>query len=304
MIIDEIKKQFSEGNIITRLIIINLSVFVTLHLVELFLFLFKLEGITTNCDYAISPILKFLALPAKLSGLIFKPWTMFTYMFLHESFWHILMNMLVLFFSGQVFLLFLNPKQLLGVYLGGGFFGGLLYVLAYNIFPIFDEKIACSICLGASASIMAILAAAATISPNYKVNLMFIGPVALKYIAIFYFILDIINIRSGNSGGHLAHIGGALFGFMYIKQLQKGKDWALVFNAIVDTFLSFFQGFLRQKPKMKVAYKKPIKDEDYNTNKKYNQDKIDAILDKISKSGYESLTGEEKDFLFNMHNKK
>lgn len=289
-IVDDIKAQFKQGNVLTRLIIVNIAVLVIANVWEVLFFLFDL------------PKLRFLlfdniAIPSSLSELIFKPWTFITYMFMHAGIWHLLMNMLILYFSGRIFLLFLNQRQLLGTYILGGFAGAILFVIAYNIFPVFQGI---TPMVGASASILAILTAAATISPDYSVNLMFVGRVKLKYIAAFYFVISLISISSGNAGGNIAHIGGALFGYFYIKRLHQGKDLTIGIMKLIDTFTFY----LKPKPKMKVAYKKTASDEDYNKSKVDHQAQVDSILDKISKSGYDSLSKQEKEILFKASNKK
>ena len=221
-------------------------------------------------------------------------------MFLHNGLWHFAMNMLVLYFSGRIFRLFLTSKQLLGTYIMAGFWGGLLFILFYNIFPRFTDILPYSICLGASASILGILIAAATIAPNYTVHLIILGPVQLKFIAGFYLIMDLVGIASANSGGHIAHIGGAIFGYYFINQLRKGRDVTITVNKIIDS-LVFYS---KRQPKMKVTHKKTKTDTEYNTQKVNNQAQIDAILDKISKSGYDSLSKTEKDILFRASNQK
>jgi len=157
-----------------------------------------------------------LALPADFGQLILKPWSIITYMFLHEGFLHIAFNMLILYFGGQIFLQFLDAKKLIGTYILGGISGGLLFILTFNIFPVFNEIVSGALALGASASVMAVLIAIAAYVPNYTVRLMLLGNVKLKYIALFYVIMDIISIPQGNAGGHIAHLGGAFFGFYFI----------------------------------------------------------------------------------------
>ncbi|TXB65370.1 rhomboid family intramembrane serine protease [Vicingus serpentipes] len=293
--IEDIKRQYKSGSALIKLIFINVAMFLLVHIVGLFLWFF---GISNGSELMVY----WLALPADFSNLITKPWSLISYMFLHESLMHILMNMLVLYFGGQIFLQFLNQNKLVGVYLLGGLAGGLLYILAFNIFPVFENVLMGSLALGASASVMAVLVAAATHVPNFVVRLVFLGNVKLKYVALVYVVLDIISIRQGNSGGHIAHIGGALLGFLFAKQLQTGKDITLFINQL----LAYFKTMFSTKRKMKVVYKNPGKtktDYDYNAQKKANQQKVDAILDKIAKSGYDSLTGEEKAILFDASNK-
>lgn len=293
--IEDIKRQYKSGSALIKLIFINVTMFLLVHLVGLLLWLFGIAGGSELMVY-------WLALPAEIGSLITKPWSLVSYMFLHESLMHVLMNMLVLYFSGQIFMQFLSQKKLVGVYVLGGLAGGLLYIITFNVFPVFENVLQGSLALGASASVMAVLVAAATHVPNFVVRLVFLGNVKLKYIAIVYLVLDVISIRQGNSGGHIAHIGGALLGFLFAKQLQTGKD----ITVFVSQLLAYFKAMFATKRKMKVVYKNPGKTKtnyDYNAQKKANQQKIDAILDKIAKSGYDSLTGEEKAILFDASKK-
>jgi len=293
--INDIKNQYKNGTALIKLIFVNVAVFLFVHVIGLSLWLFNIADGTDM-------LVNWLALPADFTELIFSPWTLISYMFLHKGLFHILMNMLILYFGSQIFLQFLSEKKLVSYYFLGGLFGGLLYLLTFNVFPVFDGVASNSILLGASASVMAILVAVATYVPSYVVRLMFIGDVKLKYIAIGYIVLDLISIQSNNSGGHIAHLGGALFGFVAIQQLKKGKDITSGFSQV----LAYIKAMFKPRKKMKVVYKKQGKsksDKDYNAQKASNQKKVDAILDKISKSGYESLSAEEKAILFDASNK-
>jgi membrane associated rhomboid family serine protease len=288
-IVDDIKLSFQQGNLLTRLIYINLGVFLVIHIVAVIIkFAFRMEGIPYINDW--------LAVPSNLGELIWKPWTLFTYMFLHVEFYHILSNLIFLYFGGRMFAEFLGEKRLVAVYVLGGFSGAVLYILFFNIFPYFSEAVSSSSALGASASVLAILVAIATYIPNYVVRLFFVIEVKLKYIALFLVVLDIASMSSSNSGGHIAHLGGAIFGYYYVKGYQKGVDWSNGFYRWVNTFKSLLTS---KRSKMKVAYKS---DKTANARKKpvysTDQDHIDLILDKISKSGYDSLTKDEKDTLF------
>ena len=293
--IQDIKKQYKNGSVLIKLIFVNVAVFLGLHLFGLIVWFFRISNGSVL-------LVKWMAIPADLSQLLLKPWTIITYMFLHESFIHIFFNMVVLYFGGTIFLNYLNGKKLVVTYLLGGLAGAALYLLAFNVLPIFNQVAIYSIALGASASVMAILVAAATYVPNYVVRLMFLGEIKFKHIAIGYVILDVISIPQGNAGGHIAHLGGAIFGFLYIQQLKKGKDFTMRFSRFLDMLKGMFMG----GKKMKVVYKEQGKtktDQAYNNQKADNQKKVDAILDKISKSGYDSLTGEEKAILFDASKK-
>ncbi len=290
---DEIKISFHKGSNLVKLIYVNLAVFLLIILVRVFVFLLNINENDFSLVY-------WLAVPSSLSKLIFRPWTIFTYMFLHEKFWHILFNMLWLFWFGRIFLIFLSQKQLVNVYLLGGLMGAAFYILAYNIFPAFSDALNESSAIGASASVMAVVFGAVTISPNYTIQLLFLGPVKIKWIAGVFIIMDLMQIPLGNAGGHIAHLGGAFLGFYYVSQYQKGKEIAQWFSRWMDSLFSF----LTKKKKLKVTHKKPVTDLEYNSQKAQKQARVDQILDKISKSGYDSLNQEEKDILFNMSNKE
>jgi hypothetical protein len=222
-------------------------------------------------------------------------------MFMHGGFMHILFNMLFLYFFGRIFLTFLSSKKFLAIYFLGGMAGYFFYAISYNVFPYFSNQIGTPI-VGASAAIMAIMAATVTLSPNYEVRLFLIPfNVKIIWLGLLFFLQDIFALRgSFNLGGSIAHIGGAIFGYIAILQLQKGRNITRWFEVIIDRIEGIF------KPsKLKVSYRnpktstKPLTDEEYNLNKKERQQKVDAILDKIKQSGYDSLSKAEKDFLFN-----
>ena len=278
-----------------KLIYANTVVFLVIKLLYLFFWLMKANS--SPDQWA----LDWLAVPANPGTLLFKPWTIFTYMFLHLGFFHLLSNMLYLFFLGQLFVQFLGEKKLWTVYITGGLAGAVLYILFFNLFPVFRDIMPVSKALGASASVMAVVAAVGTYAPNFSIRLFIFGDVKLKYIALVLFIFDVISISNSNSGGHIAHIGGAALGFLFAKQWQKGKD----ITAWVGTVTAFVSAIFKpsQKSKMKVEYKRATSDYDYNSRKKEEQELVDEILDKISKSGYDSLSKTEKDFLFKVGGK-
>lgn len=225
----------------------------------------------------------YLSLPASLPQLVHRFWTPVTYMFMHAGIFHILFNMLWLYWFGQIFEEFLGKKRTVGTYLLGGLAGGILFIAAYNLFPAFADVRIGSTVVGASASVMAIVVGAATIAPNYTIMLFFLGPVKIKWIALFYVVIDFLSISGANAGGEIAHLGGAMLGFFYVRQLQKGNDW-------VTSIASLF----KKKPHLKVA----STNRDKAMSSRPRQDEVDAILDKISKSGYESLSKNEKEVLF------
>ena len=301
-ILQRAQQFFKSGSILSRLILINIAVWLFVTLVSLIMWLFQVspEGHSLS-----SGLIRYLAVPADLLILVKRPWTLFTYMFLHERFWHIFFNMYMLYFGGRIFLQYLTERHLLRVYIIGGLAGALLYIFSYNVFPVFSNDIAGSAALGASASVLAILIAIATFVPNYTVNLMFFGQVKLKYLALVFIGIDLISIQSGNAGGHIAHIGGALAGYLYI--IAGKKPSAKTYkNPFAQTnkknkkspFQNIFKIPKKRPFKDVQKNKKPLSDEEYNIRRSEKQKKINAILDKISKSGYDSLSKEEKEILF------
>jgi len=298
-IVDDIKLKIKSGNVITRLIIINVAVFLIWGILKILLLI-------TGDNIVLASFLNLLrenvTLPLSVSGFIHKPWTLITYMFVHFELMHIFWNMITLFWFGQILSSFTDSKKIIPLYLMGGIAGGLLTVLLVNFIPVFNIYAGSSL-VGASAGVTAIIIASATLVPNYRMNLMFIGPVKLIYVALFVLFLDVLSVASYNNvGGNLAHLGGATMGFIFIQQYKKGRDLSKGINVFLGWFGSLFNS--KPKSKMKVAYKRPISDEEYNYRKNVTQQQIDAILDKISKSGYESLSKQEKDILFNASNKK
>ena len=292
---DSMRHFFAQKSTLPRLILANILVFALVHLVNLVFWLFRLGPSGSG---EISLIAEWLAVPSAFSALALKPWTVITYMFLHEDFLHLLFNMMVLYSGGIIFLQYLTEKQLFQTYIFGGLTGALFFILAFNTFPVFEAVNTRAIALGASASVLAILVAISVYVPQYTVNLMFIGPIRLKYLALIFLVLDIFSIQGSNPGGHIAHLGGAFWGFMYIMMLKNKFD----FYRIFDIF---------KRSKLKVAYrntetqkpKRPLSDEEYNQKRNEYGARVDTILDKISKSGYTSLSEEEKEFLFRMSNK-
>nr|WP_319997962.1 rhomboid family intramembrane serine protease [uncultured Draconibacterium sp.] len=283
----DIKRTFKEGSVLTRLIYINIGVFLLLKIIGVF---FYLSGQSL-------PVYQWLSVPSVVDVLAQRPWTPITYMFLHQGFIHLLFNMLGLYWFGQLFLYHFEGDKMLGVYLMGGLWGAFLYIIAYNLLPVFSSVN--GLLLGASASIFAILVAVAFYDPNREIYLFFIGRFPLKYVAAFYVLLSVIGISSTNPGGNIAHLGGAFWGWFYIYQLRKGKDMGAGLVNLVNRIGDFFEGLFKHKSKMKVTYRKPSRDDyEYNRQKHKQQEEINRILDKIAKSGYESLTKKEKELLF------
>jgi membrane associated rhomboid family serine protease len=285
----EFKKIFTDNNAVKVFIASNVAVFFAINLVLLFFFLMRISEASMD-------LTRFLAVPSSLEVFITRPWTIITYMFLHLGFFHLFFNMLILYIGGRIFTEYLGDKNLISTYFIGGIVGAIFYIAAFNLFPGFETMRFGSVALGASASVIAILVGAATYVPNYTINLLILGPIRLKYIVIFLLVVDLFSIRQENPGGHIAHLGGAFYGYIFVSQYKQGRNIALWFNIIADFIATLF----KPKSKLKVAYtSKRRTDEDYNLMKAESQQKIDFILDKISKSGYESLSKEEKEFLFN-----
>lgn len=291
----DIRSIFRHGTSLTRLIILNIAVFLAISVIGIIGFLLANPELS---DFTI----RLLSVPSSFKSFILKPWTIITYMFTHKDLLHIAVNMLWLYWFGKIFLDYLDQKKLVAVYLLGGITGALMYVISYNIFPAFSEFAGSSIpLLGASAAVMAVVVAISVYVPDYTVFLFLLGRIKIKYIALVIFILTSIVDFQANSGGKLAHIGGALFGYIYTVYYRKGKDLGKWLNRIID----FFVTFLKPRKKLKVTYKKRVTDDyEYNRIKAERQARINEILDKISKGGYDSLTREEKDFLFRESQKK
>ncbi|WP_239059540.1 rhomboid family intramembrane serine protease [Bacteroides sp. 224] len=309
-IFDNLKNNFRKGNITIQLIYINVGVFLLMSLFSVGFLLFNRSAYS---------IFSWFELPASFTNLLNQPWSLFTYMFMHAGILHILFNMLWLYWFGNIFLQFFSSKHLRGLYLFGGLCGGLLYMIAFNVFPYFEPVVESSVMVGASASVLAIVAAAAYRAPDYRINLLLFGPVRLKYLAIGVIILDLVFLVPGdmtnpelvqrlasNAGGHIAHIGGALSGIWFAASLSKGADLTSWINKLFDGIIRLFsKDTWEKKPKkakMKVNHSRNM-DYDYNARKKESSDEIDRILDKLKKSGYNSLTTEEKKSLFDASKK-
>ncbi len=295
-IIDRLKNAYRAGNVLTRLIFINVSVFVILKVIDVFFTLFNV--------YALDMI-TFLGVPSHVPLILKRIWTPITYMFVHESFIHLLFNMLWLYWFGKIFLQYFSGRSLGSLYVLGGLAGALLYVTAFNTIPYYKDM-GRGWMIGASAAVMAIVMGAAFYRPETRVNLLFLGQIKIIYIAIFAFVLDFLSLGSPtNPGGHVAHIGGALLGYFYAANYQNGKDITQWISRIIDWFVGLFKPRMK-RPKMKVKYKAETRREtdwEYNKRKKTEQEEIDAILDKLKQTGYSGLSSEEKKKLFDASKK-
>lgn len=301
---EELKFAFNRpNNGLIRIILINLIVFALLIIMRVIM---NLSGAGEIFAWIISQLM----MPSDVSTFLTRPWTIITYMFTHMDFFHILFNMLFLYWFGQIIMDYLGSRKFVNIYVLGGLAGGLLFMLMYNLIPYYHNQLGAPL-LGASAGVAAIIVAAATLVPNHSFVLLFIGPVKIKYIAIFYVVFkSFAGLDGSNAGGELAHLGGALIGYLYVLQLRNGND----FGAWISGSLDWIKGLFDRKPKIRVTHKQKTysqKDEAYThsaatkTGKNSGarstseQEEIDAILDKISAKGYESLSKEEKQKLFN-----
>jgi|SRR6185312_2042366 len=270
----EIEKLLGRrADMLTRLIVINIIVFI-------------IANILVNIPGLGGYVSDYLALPSSLHKLLYRPWTLITYMFLHIQLMHLVSNMLWFYWFGIIFTDFMGQKRLLYTYLLGGIAGGLLFIIFSNLFT--DQ----STLLGASAGIMAVIIATAVLVPNYELRLIFFGPVKLKYLAIGAFVLTSLIDFGVNSGGKISHVGGALYGMLYMYQYRKGIDY----TKGISNFFSKISNVFKAKPNLKREGGNGVRTKNNAADEK--QKKIDAILDKISSSGYDALTKEEKDFLF------
>lgn len=292
---DDIKEEFRTNSDVAIILLINLVFFVVIKTCLSF------DALKPMGDSIVSN----MALWAFPKNFISHFWGIITYMFTHEEFTHIITNMMVFYLFGSIVHDLIGKDKVIPIYIFGGISGGLLYMLCFNVIPYFHSILSYAINIGASAGVMAIAFAATTISPNFKINLLFLGRISIKWITAAYILFDVLNMfKDNNPGGHIAHIGGALFGFIYIMQLRNGFDFAKPYYFLQD----FIANLFAKKSNLKVAYKNENKQASNQTRKqttaKQNninvnkQEYLDTILDKINKSSYESLSQEEKDFLF------
>lgn len=285
---------------LSRLIIINVGVFVVLNLALWTAQIFDIVSLA-HLFYAIFYI------PASIEEFLMRPWTLLTYFFTHQNFFHILFNMLMLYWFGMLSDEYMGNKRTLALYIFGGVVGGLLYLLVYNTVPFFQNNMPAAGMIGASASVYAVITGIATLLPEYSINLLLFGPVRLKYVAAITIFLSFIGSSGSNAGGNIAHLGGALTGYVFVKLLKKGIDLSVPLNRFLWVFPNFWYRITKSKFTMRVSHK------DASRNRRGSgtgaravpsQEEIDRILDKISESGYESLTTEEKQTLFKYSEKK
>ena len=293
-IISDLKNRFLAENIVGRFIYINVGVFILFAL---------LDVVGTLFNFSSSPALylkMWLELPSAPEQYIVQPWSLVTYMFLHGGLTHILWNMLALYWFGKIFLSFFSTRHFVGLYLLGGIVGGLFFMLAYNLFPMFTSSGSNAYLVGASAAVLAIVTASAVRVPDYKINMLLIGEVKLSTLAVATVIISLLLVTSDNAGGSFAHLGGAFAGWAFAYYLNKGRDLTTYINKAVDFVANICKGGFKRpsKPKMNIFKGKRTDDYDYNAQKKEQNAEVDRILEKLKKNGYSSLTEEEKKRLF------
>ncbi len=305
--IDDIKRTYLQGSMLMRLVLINIGVFIVLHLAVFGAMLFKVPG---------DEVLSWVELPSDLWLLLRRPWTLVTYMFAHYNLWHILFNMLWLYWLGRIFMEFFSPKQLTGLYLLGGWGGALLFLLAFNLLPAFAGNMIYLV--GASASVMAIVVATALYAPDYKIGLLFLGEVPLKWVVAVVIVIELVGFET-NIAGNIAHIGGILMGVWFGVRIKQGHDITRPLNIAIDAFVGLFNGRKIELPKFKRPASQKGKSAagaqhgsgTASTNSgahrpadTVSEEELDAILAKIKTSGYDALTDEERDKLFKVSRRR
>lgn len=293
-LINRIKREYKFGNLFMKLIIINVGVYLFASVLNVLMFLFTPNSAVAGGSQNFQNFLfSVFAVPSNISDFIFRPWSIFSYMFLHLDFFHLLFNMVTLYFMGKIFMIYLTEKQFKQIYFLGGIFGAAFFLLMYNTFPAFETAKFQAIAVGASAAVMAVSASICTYAPDFEVKLYFSKPVKIKFILIGLVLLDIISIPQGNAGGHIAHLGGVLFGILYSMRLKtpscgksssKSKKWSNPLNDYLN----------KRKYENAQRAKKKAQDKAAKAQKK----KMDEVLKKVSESGYNSLTKEEKEMMF------
>ncbi|MCH2043245.1 MAG: rhomboid family intramembrane serine protease [Saprospiraceae bacterium] len=339
-ILNDIKRQFQKGDVVLQLISINVGIHLLIGLAYVIVYLSGIGGPSSGEWFYRNVIENYFYLPSDLGKLAVRPWTIITYMFLHKGVFHLLFNMLMLYWFGRIVSELIPNRKIVSMYLWGGIIGGLIFVLAYNIFPAFSSMTQKPPILGASASVMAVVLASATLNPRGQIRLFLFGRIELQYVALVLILIDILTIPNNNPGGHIAHLGGAFMGWLFISQLRRGNDWAKPFEAIHRFVTKPFNRSKRPANKRRqreprVAYRGNVapKEAQYYSQKKQSstshagpsavasrtgysrsfsqkyrdmsqEECMNAILEKIRRSGYDSLTKDEKSFLDNLSKDK
>ena len=290
-IIDDVKRNFESGNMITRLIVVNVIIFIVLVLLRVFTFSF-----TTNTNSSIYTTLvhEYLATPGYWKELLVKPWTLFTSMFIHEGIWHLAWNMIVLYWFGRIVGDLLGDRKILPLYILGGIAGAVIFTLTFSLIYGFNSSFA----VGASAGVMAIVVAAGVTSPDYMIHLPLIGAVRLKYVVLFVIIMNLIGTMGSKSGGAFAHLGGAILGGLYVTQLRNGRDIGDWVNNVADWFVELFRREPKPQSNLKVVHRKNTPSKKKANRSVDLQSEVDRILEKIKVKGFDQLSDEEKEILY------
>ncbi len=297
-ILSDIRREFSFGNVVTRLVIINVMVFIAINIIRLFFYL----GNAGEIPSLYYDIVHFFSVSSDIMHNLTHPWVFVTSIFFHTNFWHLLWNMLFLYWFGRIVGDLLGDRKVLPIYLLGGMVGCFVFWLSAQLLPYMHGQTGYA--LGASAGVMAIVVTSGMIAPDYIMRLILLGDVKLKYIVMVLVLLDLFAIAGdSNTGGHFAHLGGVVMGWLFVSQLRAGNDWSDGINNLLEKMVNFFSGAkvpVNTTREAKIIVKRSYKKTE---PKAYTddeiQERVDAILEKIKKEGYHSLTNEEKDFLNN-----
>ena len=282
---NQLRFQWTVSDAVTRLIMINVFVFLAIHIPLSLLHLFGGAGLEASIN-------SYLFLPGDFVDLLVKPWTLLTHMFMHTGLLHLIFNMLTLYFAGQLFARYFSDKRLLSLYFSGGLAGALVFLLAVNVFPLFTQSGSVHTAAGASAAILSVLIGIAAFRPDDEVFLFGVIRMKLRWLALIIIVLDVLQIRSGNAAGHLAHLGGAAWGIVWGIRLKAGSDIAAFLNPVWDIG--------KPKSTLKVKHRAASIRKPSELNTREKQAEIDKLLDKISRSGYDSLSKDEKQRLFEL----
>lgn len=291
-ILEDVRREFRMGNMVTRLVIVNIVGFLTINLIRLVLWLGN-AGVVHPVYYQIR---KYLTLSSEPWFDLTHPWVLITSIFLHEGFWHLLWNMLFLFWFGRIVGDLIGNHRVMPLYLLGGIFAGLIFILSAQFLPFGNHGEVYA--LGASGAVMALVVAAGMIAPDYGIHLIIIGEVRLKYIVAVLVVLDLISLANdSNTGGHFAHLGGAFFGYLFIVLIREGIDLSTGVNSLMASIIGLFQPVQQKKGPRLVYVQENGKRKKTSRNEVNPQKKLDGILEKIKQKGIESLSAEERDFL-------
>ena len=303
-IVKDLWQRYCNESIVGKYIYANVAVYIVFALIGVVATLFNGFGFVDS-------VLSLFRLPAEFTQLLIQPWSIVTYMFLHGGLMHLLWNMLALYVFGRIFLDFYSTNHFIGAYILGGIVGGLFFVISYNVIPAFEARVPSSYLVGASAAVLAVVVASAVRSPNYMVNIMAIGEFKLSTLAIATVLISLLLISSDNAGGNLAHLGGALAGWVFAVMLNKGRDVTIPINGAHSYLSSLWKKIVEwckaRRSSIRIVKPGPKNhrdaDYDYNARKKEENTEIDRILEKLSRGGYSALTEEEKQRLYDASHK-